>query len=86
MALSLQCNPELGWEKIVNQAQNHWKEKFLKAAMCKLGLGATVYHIWKHSNAVLHKDSISSEEQIVAAIRKQVKAREEFKGSFLVSH
>ena len=54
--------------------------------MCKLGLGATVYHIWKHSNAVLHKDSISSEEQIVAAIRKQVKARVEFKGSFLVSH
>ena len=31
---------------------------------------ATVYHIWKHRNAVLHKGCISSEEQIVATIRR----------------
>ena len=37
-----------------------------------------VYQIWKHRNAVLHMDSISSEEQIVAAIRKQVMRTKRF--------
>ncbi len=38
MELSLQCNPKICWEKIVNWAQSHWKGKNLKAVTCKLGL------------------------------------------------
>ncbi len=70
MELSLQCYPEIGWENIVNCAQNHWKSEVLKSC--------NVYQIWKHRNAVLHMDSISSEEQIVAAIRKQVMRTKRF--------
>ena len=77
MELSLQCSPETGGEKIVNWTQNHWKGRNLKAIMCKFGLGATVYP--SGSTEVLF---ISSEEQILAANMKQVKASVEFKGSF----
>ena len=70
MGLSLQCSPETGGEKIVNWTQNHWKGKSLKAIMCKFGLGATVYP--SGSTEVLF---ISSEEQILAANIKQVKAK-----------
>ena len=54
----------------------------MKAVICKFGLGATVYELWKCSNAVLHQGCPSSEEQIITSIKKQVKMRLEFKGSF----
>ena len=30
MEFSLQCNPEIGWEKIVNWAVNNWRGERLK--------------------------------------------------------
>ena len=62
--------------------KHHWRGQSLKAVICKFGQEATVYEIWKCSNAVLHQGCPSSEEQIITSIKKQVKMRLEFKGSF----
>lgn len=34
MEFSLQCNPEIGWEKIVNWAVNNWRGQRLKVVIC----------------------------------------------------
>lgn len=63
---SLQKNP-----KIVIWAENNWKGKGIKAAVCKHGLAASDYQIWKQRNIVMHNGNINTEEQIFASIRKQ---------------
>jgi hypothetical protein len=43
--------------------------------LCKLCLGAAVYHLWQQRNALLHGKTPRTEEQIVSRIRWEVKAR-----------
>lgn len=62
---SLRFILEFGWEKIINLAEVNWKGKSLKTLIFMFCLGASVYHIWKHRNAILHKGNISTEEQII---------------------
>lgn len=65
----------VGWRQLE-------EEELKKVPTFKLGLGATVYHIWKLRNPVLHKGCVNYEEQVISAIWKLVKARIEFKNSF----
>jgi hypothetical protein len=54
----------------------------LKSRLCRLFLGAAVYHLWKHRNGILHENSLSYEEQIVAKIKWDVRARIMSKGPY----
>jgi hypothetical protein len=47
-----------------------------------LCLGAATYHIWKQRNAILHSNSILTEEAIIGRIKWEVKARMIAKGNF----
>ncbi|KAK7848232.1 hypothetical protein CFP56_005426 [Quercus suber] len=55
-------------DKLAKDSWVGWRqseeEELKKVLTFKLGLGATVYHIWKLRNPVLHKGCINYEEQI----------------------
>lgn len=39
--------------------------------VCRLGLGAVLYNIWKLRNAVLHQGCIPSEERLLLTIKRE---------------
>lgn len=74
------CHESLdnNWDILVGWAVEHWNERSLCTLWCKLGFSPTVYHVWnwKERNAMqlLIKENISTEDQIVKAMRREVKA------------
>jgi hypothetical protein len=49
--------------------------KSLKACLGRLCLGATVYHLWRHRNDLIHLKIPRSEEAILAQIKWDVRVR-----------
>lgn len=43
--------------------------------LCKLSFAATVYHLWRHRNDLLHGNFPRSEELIVAQIKREVRTK-----------
>lgn len=63
------------WDSVVSWFQEEVRGKSLFSVICKLRFGATVYHIWRHRNDILHGNIPRSEEGIIAQIKWQVRAR-----------
>jgi hypothetical protein len=56
--------------------------KSLKASLGRLCLGATVYHLWKQRNDLLHNNTPRTEEAILTRVRWEARARIVAKGHF----
>jgi len=56
--------------------------KSLKACLGRLCLGATVYHLWRHRNNLIHSKTPRSEEAILAQIKWDVRVRVIAQGRF----
>jgi hypothetical protein len=82
MALCFVRQQRNSWEDVENWSTKELRSDCLKSKLCRLRLGAAVYHLWKHRNDILHGNSVSSEEQIVAKIKWDVRARIMSKGPY----
>jgi hypothetical protein len=47
----------------------------LIAIICKLCFGASVYHLWRHRNNLLHGNTLSPEDSIVLQVKNDVRLR-----------
>jgi hypothetical protein len=68
-------NPKVIWEVVVEWESAELRGKSLLVILCKLALGAVVYHIWKHRNDVRHGNVLKSEEQILKIIVWEIMTR-----------
>lgn len=73
-------DPLVKWDDVISWFKEEMLGKSLKSCLRKLCLGATVYHLWKQINDLLHGNIPLSEEAIVAQIRWKVRARLMAKG------
>jgi hypothetical protein len=81
MASCLIYDPFVEWEDVANWSVDVLKGKSLQISLCKLNLGATVNHIWKQRNDLLHGNTPRTEEAIVAQIKWEVGSRIMVKGA-----
>jgi hypothetical protein len=58
------------------------KGKSLKTRLCKLSLGAVVYHIWIQRNNLIHGNVVCSEEGRIARIKWEIRSRLMGKGQY----
>jgi hypothetical protein len=70
------------WESIESWGSSMLHEKSFKACLKRLCLGATVYHLWRQQNDLLHCNTPRMEEAILAQIKWEVRARVFAKGHF----
>jgi hypothetical protein len=75
-------NVPLDWESIEDWCLKELKGKSLKANLGRLCLRATVYHLWKQRNNLLHNNTPRTEEALLARIRWEARARIVAKGHF----
>jgi hypothetical protein len=74
-------DPPVDWNGVVSWFKAEKYRNSLKIAICKLCLGAAVYHLWRQRKDLLHGNSPQSEEAMVSQIKWQVRARLLAKGS-----
>jgi hypothetical protein len=74
----------LDWDEVMREGMKAWKGKNLQCTTCKLALGATVYHIWKHQNSIKFCNRVNFEEQILQLICWEISTviMEKGKGKF----
>jgi hypothetical protein len=65
-------DPPVQWDEVMHWFIEKVRGKSLKTFLCKLCLGATIYHLWKQRNNLLHGNTPRSEEVIVSQIKWQV--------------
>jgi len=75
-------NVPLDWEDIEVWCLKVMQGKSLKASLGRLCLGATVYHLWKQRNDLLHNNTPRTEEAILTRVRWEARARIVAKGHF----
>ncbi len=75
-------NVPLDWESVEDLCLKALQGKSLKASLGRLCLGATVYHLWKQRNDLLHNNTPRTEEALLACIRWEARARIVAKGYF----
>jgi hypothetical protein len=68
-------NPRQEWEDIEEWSLVDLKGKSLWTTFCRLCLGASIYHLWRQCNDLLHRNVPRTEEQIIARIRWKVKTK-----------
>jgi hypothetical protein len=73
MALCLVSNTPDDWHSILRYGILNLKGKSFRASICKVA----VYHVWIQRNNRNFDEEIKTKEQIVKAIRRDVKARME---------
>jgi hypothetical protein len=78
-------NIPLDWDYIESWGAAELQGKGLKASLGRLCLGATVYHLWKQRNDLLHCNKPRTEEAILKQIRWDVRSRVMAKGRFKCS-
>jgi len=62
--------------------KREWKNKSLKANICRLVLSATVYNIWRNRNELKYGNHPKTEEQLMQKIFWEVRTRVLGKGRF----
>ena len=73
-------SPKVYWDDIVDWGEKNLKGRSMKAVVCKLAFGVSVYHIWHQKEfSYLLWYSIRTEETIVCDIKWVVQARVEAK-------
>jgi hypothetical protein len=70
----LSPSPSVSWDDIVLWACS-FKGKGLHTTLCKLGLAAAVYHIWRLRNELCFGNSPLTEETLVARIKWDVRTK-----------
>ncbi len=75
MSSCLIFDPLEDWEDVVKWSVEVLHGKSLKISLCKLSIGAAVYHLWKQQNDLFFCNIPRSEEAIIAQIKWQVRAR-----------
>jgi len=75
MAECLIFDPPVDWEDIGSWSEVHLKGKSLHDTICRLCLGATIYHLWRHRNDLLHGNTPRSEELLVQQVKWEVRSR-----------
>jgi hypothetical protein len=75
MAACFIFDPEMEWEAIETWSSVVLKGKGLWTTLCKLSLGAAVYHIWRQCNDLVHGNTPWTKEQIVAHVRWEVRSK-----------
>ena len=58
MRLCLVSNWLFSWEDLIEWGFSNLKGKGMRSNICRLGLWATVYHIWLQRNAIIHRGHI----------------------------
>jgi hypothetical protein len=60
MASCLVFNLVEGWKEVAQWCVVALKGDSLKTRLCKLSIGAAVYHLWKHRNDLIHGNTPST--------------------------
>lgn len=68
-------DPPIDWDSLVIWCNTHLRGRNLFAIICKLCFGASVYHLWRHRNALLHGNILSSEDSIVLQVKRDVRSQ-----------
>lgn len=75
MELCLIADPKVEWDEVTVWCSSDLKGKNLHSTLCKLSLGAIVYHLWRQRNNLLHGNIPKTEESIVAQIKWEVRSK-----------
>lgn len=51
-------NPRTDWEEVQEWGVAELKQQSLKGILCKISLGAAVYHIWKQGNHIKYGNNL----------------------------
>lgn len=68
-------NVPLDWEALLSWGANVLQGKGLRATLGRLSLGASIYHIWRQMNDLLHHNIPRSEEAMLVQIKWEVRVR-----------
>jgi hypothetical protein len=82
MESCLVAEPKLEWDEVTDWCSADLKAKSLASTLCKLSFAATVYHLWRHQNDLLHGNIPRSEKSIVAQINWEVPSKVVARGAF----
>lgn len=75
MADCLFNDPLVEWDSIVSWFVATMRGKSIRATLCRLCFGASVYHLWRHRNDLLHGNILKSEDALVVQIKWDVRSR-----------
>jgi hypothetical protein len=75
-------HPPTCWDDVVSLGLKEWRGKTMKAYICRLVFGSSIYNIWRTRNALRHGNNPWSEEQLLKQIKWEVKLRFMSKGKF----
>jgi hypothetical protein len=81
MADCLVYDPPVDWDSVSSWCVARLKDKSLHATICRLCFGATIYHLWRHRNDLLHGNSPRSEEALIKQVKWEVRSRLLARGS-----
>jgi hypothetical protein len=77
MGLCLASSAPDNWDLLLECGIKNLKGRSFRVTLCKIAWWATLYHLWQQRNARLHAGEMKSEENIIKAIRRDVKAKME---------
>ena len=77
MGLCLASSTPDNWDLLLEWGIKNLKGRSFRVTLCKIAWWATMYHLWQQRNARLHAGEMKSEENIIKAIRRDVKAKME---------
>ncbi|XP_062167062.1 uncharacterized protein LOC133873362 [Alnus glutinosa] len=72
MQSCLEPFPVVDWDDVAIWCMMQLKGKSLKTRLCKLSLGAVVYHIWIQRNNLIHGNVVYSKEGLIARIKWEI--------------
>ena len=75
MALCPVSNAPDNWNLLVEWGLKNLRGRSFRVVFCKVAWWVIVYQIWIQGNSRTHKGKVKSEEQIIKAIRRDVKAK-----------
>jgi hypothetical protein len=70
------------WDDVVQWCAFQLRGDSLETRLCKLSLGAVIYHIWMTRNHLIHGSTPSTEESLISKIRCEVRSRIMAKGGY----
>ena len=74
--------PSVLRSEILQNGIRQWEKNSLKGILCRLVLGAVIYHLWCTRNELKHSAQPSTEEQLLKKILWEVRSRLAGKGKF----
>ena len=75
MALCPVSNASDNWNLLVEWGLKNLRGRSFRVVLCKVAWWVIVYQIWIQRNSRTHKGEVKLEEQIIKAIRRDVKAK-----------